>query len=316
VGYVAYGELGDTPNVIIDGSAAPSTVLTLSHWPGSGTPPELKADLSTEIVFRYLEHPELHVETNVVSNNHFDEDGVAGMWAFLNPEQALRRKDLLIDVASFGDFGTYRSREGARIAMALSAFADEDRSPLGDEVFDQRYPEVSASLYRDLLGRFHELLDHPDAYHRLWQEEDARLSAAEEAIGQGRIAIDETPALDLAVVTIPDELDPPAEAINNATGRFRILEMRGRNYALRYRYETWVQYVSSRPMQRVDLEPLAKELSSDETGSARWEFDGVDSITPSLHLTDGKQSAISPDVFRNRIEEFLSSAPPAWDPFA
>lgn len=316
MGYVSYGELADTPNVIVDGSAAPSTILTLSHWPRSGTPPELKADLSTEIVFRYLEHPELHVETTVVSNNHFDEDGVAGIWAFLNPEQALKRRELLIDAASYGDFGTYKSREGARVAIALSSFADEDRSPLGEEVFAQRYPDVSASLYRDLLGRFHELLDHPDAYRRLWQDEDRRLTEAEEAIAQQRIAIEEEPSLDLAVVTIPDDLDPPTEAINNVTRCFRILEIRGHSYRVRFRYETWVQFVSSRPMQRVDLDPLAKELSAEEAGPARWEFDGVDSITPSLHLIDGDQSAMSPESFRKRVEEFLSTAPPAWDPFA
>ena len=36
------------------GAALPDTVLTLSHWPKSGTPRALKADTSTGIVFNYL----------------------------------------------------------------------------------------------------------------------------------------------------------------------------------------------------------------------------------------------------------------------
>ena len=42
------------PNIIVDGIGNIHTVLLLSHWPGSTTPKELKADLSTEIVFNYL----------------------------------------------------------------------------------------------------------------------------------------------------------------------------------------------------------------------------------------------------------------------
>jgi hypothetical protein len=315
VGYIPYGELEGKPNVVVDGSAADSTVLTLSHWPRSGTPPALQADLSTEIVFRYLEHPELRAPTDVVSNNHFDEDGIAGIWAFINPDEAMRRHDLLIDVAAFGDFGTHRSREGARVAMSLAALSDEDRSPLPSSVFDQRYPDVTADLYRHLLGRFHELLDHPDAYRSLWGEADARLAEAERSIARGVITIEEVPAVDLAVVTIPPGTPCPPEAIHNATGRFRILEMSGARFELRYRYETWVQYVSSRPMPRVDLSPLAKELSADET-AGHWEFDGVDSITPSMHLEGAAESSIAPADFRRRVEAYLEKAPPAWDPFA
>src|SRR3954463_15141316 len=101
--FVPYEELGEQPNVIVDGSGTPSTVLTLSHWPGSRVPPSLAADLSAEIVVRYLEQPELHVDVDVVSNNHFDQDGLMGVWALVEPEQALTHRELLIDVARAGD---------------------------------------------------------------------------------------------------------------------------------------------------------------------------------------------------------------------
>ena len=39
-------------NIVVDGSPRDNTLLTLSHWPKSGTPPELKADTSAEIALK------------------------------------------------------------------------------------------------------------------------------------------------------------------------------------------------------------------------------------------------------------------------
>ena len=52
--YVPYSDLSGVPNIIVDGAAQEDTVLTLSHWPGSGSPPEFRADTSTEMVLNYL----------------------------------------------------------------------------------------------------------------------------------------------------------------------------------------------------------------------------------------------------------------------
>ena len=76
------------PSVIVDGSAHPDTLLTLSHWPNSPTPAVLRDDLSAQIAFHYLDHPELHVPAEVVSNNHFDQDGLASVYTLVDPEAA------------------------------------------------------------------------------------------------------------------------------------------------------------------------------------------------------------------------------------
>src|SRR5438309_948341 len=102
--YVAWDELGGRANVIVDGYGTEGTVLTLSHWPGSGTPEALADDLSTQIAFRYLDDPSFHVDADAVSNNHFDEDGLCGIFALVHPHEALEQRTLLIDVASAGDF--------------------------------------------------------------------------------------------------------------------------------------------------------------------------------------------------------------------
>src|SRR3954470_16324592 len=103
--FVPYDDLDGEPNVIVDGAETTNTVLTLSHWPGTVVPAGLEADLSAEIAVRYLEHPDLHVDADLVSNSHFDEDGLLGVYALIDPEGARRHRDRLVDVARAGDFG-------------------------------------------------------------------------------------------------------------------------------------------------------------------------------------------------------------------
>src|ERR1700679_1499618 len=135
--FVPYHKLDGISNIIVDGPATGGTILTLSHWPKTPTPPALKADLSAGIVFNYLDQPDHHVETDAVSNNHFDEDGLVGLWTMLNPEKALERRAAILDVAGAGDFGTYKDRDSARISFVISAWTQPDSSPLSHSVFQQ-----------------------------------------------------------------------------------------------------------------------------------------------------------------------------------
>ena len=114
--YVPWDELKGRPNIIVDGYPADGTLITLSHWRGSGSPEELADDLSTQIAFRYLDRPDLKVDAELVSNNHFDEDGLAGIYAILHPDEALAHRERIIDVASAGDFGVFTDRGAARRA--------------------------------------------------------------------------------------------------------------------------------------------------------------------------------------------------------
>jgi hypothetical protein len=315
--YVAWDELSGRPSIIVDGYPAEGTVLTLSHWRGSGSPEELADDLSTQIAFRYLDRPDLAVDAEAVSNNHFDEDGLCGIFAVLNPTEALDRRDRVIQVASTGDFDTFQDRDVARVAFALGTFMDEDRSPLGDAFFSRPYPKVSAALYEDLLVRLPEMVDHPERFRAQWEIEDSWLARDEERVASGAISIEERPEIDLAIVRLPEApdegaledevnlLDCHASAIHNRTRLNRILAMRGRRYQLRYRYETWVRYVSAPTMARVDLGPLAEELTASEP-EGKWVFDGVESITPSLRLDGADESGVAPEAFVETVAAFLS----------
>jgi Family of unknown function (DUF6687) len=326
--FVPYTRLDGSPNIIVDGSAGPGTVLTLSHWPKSGTPASLKRDTSAEIVFAYLDSPASYAQADIVSNNHFDEDGLIGIFALVDPATAEKYRGLLLDAASAGDFGVFRRRDAARMAFTISAYADPDTSPLSAELFARPYPEMAAELYVQLLQLMPRLLADLEAYRDHWQAEDQKLAASEELIEKGRITIEERPALDLAIVRLPEDLRAQpvhrftqkrtAEchpfALHSRTPCTRLLLIQGQHIEFQYRYESWVQLASRRPLPRVDLKALAQELNREETSGGSWEFDGVEQITPRFHLRGSATTSLSAATVQERVEQHLLTAPPAWNP--
>jgi hypothetical protein len=327
--FVPYGDTTAVPNVVVDGAANAGTVLTLSHWPGSPTPRELREDLSAQIALRVLDEPDRFAGLEVVTNNHFDQDGLASVYALAHPDAARARRAQVIDVARAGDFGTFEDRDSARISFAIAAYDDPDLSPLGRALFEQPYDEQCAAFYDALLPQFGELLAHPDRWRDLWEREDAHLGESIAAIDGGVVAIDERRDLDLAVVTVPEHWAARAAhrftqrwteavhpmAVDNATERTRVLLVQGRSYRLELRYETWVMFVSRPVAPRPDLRELARRLDDLETGDARWEAEPPGALTPRLGLVDGRESSLEPARLRLEVERFLATAPAAWDPF-
>jgi uncharacterized protein DUF6687 len=316
--YLPYARAGAVPNIIVDGAATTRTVLTLSHWPKSGTPAELKADTSAEIVFRYLGTLRLHVDAEAVSNNHFDEDGLIGIFAIVQPAIAGEYRDLLIDAARAGDFGVYTRRDAARLAFAISAASHPGTSPVPAAVFDLPYGEMAGELYTRLLDLLPRCLTDLDGFRHLWAAQDEALAESERLIDRGLVTIDEHRDLDLAIVSIPGDAPENAGhpmAINSRTPCSRIALVRGQHIELQYRYEGWVQLASRRPAPRVDLAPLADDLNRREESEGRWVFDGVDAITPALHLEGSPDTTIPADQVLHAIERHLETAPAAWDPY-
>jgi hypothetical protein len=320
-----YHQLGDIPNVVVDGSPTGSTRLTLSHWPGSPTPVELLDDLSAQIAFHALTRPALFEGIEAVSNNHFDQDGLMSAFAVLQPDEAVARRAQVIDVAGAGDFATFADRDSMRIAMAIAAHDLPDRSPLPAVTFTGDYPEQCAAVYEAMLPRCTELLDHPDRFRALWETEDAHLTESLDAIDRGGVRVHEEPELDLVVCEVPDEwamrsatrftvhqqsaLHPAA--LPNRTSCMRMLVSHGGHHRLECRYETWVMYRSRALQQRPDLRLLAAYLHEVEP-NAGWRADAPGGLTPALEATVG--TGLSLDGFLAEVRSFLATAASAWDP--
>lgn len=289
--YLDYEQSREVPNIVVDGSPNEASVLVLSHWPGVAAPPGLARDLSAQMAFAYLDDPPEHAAADVVTNNHFDQDGLVSIHALTEPEVSLRHRELLIDIAAAGDFATYQDRRAARASMVLSQYAVAETTC--------SYSEFTDQLYCELLPQLMSIALDSDRYRDLWAEEDEQLSASEQAIVSGAVTIAERPDLDLAIVTI--DADQPVRsghrfggdhfdglhpmAIHNATGRFRLLIVHGPRYRYVDRYETWVQYRSRPVLPRLDMRPLAELLTARETGRAEWSAGDPGGLSPQLSHT-------------------------------
>lgn len=281
--YAPYSELSGKRHVVVDGAAQQDTVLTLSHWPGSGSPPEFRADTSAEIVCNYLATPgaskQYAPKVRAVSNNHFDADGLCSVWAMVHPKKALARRDLLVDVATAGDFSNYRRPQAAKVVFTIRSYADPKTSPEADKLTGD--DDTGSARYQALLPLLEGFMDDTDDYAPWWDTEWSAMLKSKTSMVMGQVELREVPHVDLAVAQTPETLHPMVLYRN--TERLRVLTaLPGGYYCLRYRYETWVQFASRPVMPRVDLTPLLPRLQELEQGEGQWSFDGNPSTTPAL----------------------------------
>jgi hypothetical protein len=318
---------------MIDGAARPGTTITLSHWPRSATPPELRRDLSAEIVLAALDTGYLDKSgADVATIDHYDEDGVVALAFALLPGLAENHSHVLVEAAEVGDFGVVRQRAGALISFAIAALADPLRTPiesvrvLGSQ--EARHLEICGPATRHALSTITALAEDPWRFESLWRDEARAFDSAISGLGDW-LTIEELTEHDLAIVRVTSESDlaDPARwgadvvhpaAVNSSTERLRIATIAGNRLELRYRYESWVQMVSCRPRPRVDLSGLASVLTEMEPTETTWAFDGAGAVRPTLRTVGEVPSGVSPEVFLEQVTRHLAdldSGAPAWDPY-
>jgi hypothetical protein len=287
--YAPYHALDGRPHVVVDGAPTDGTVLTLSHWPRSGTPAPLRRDLSAESAFAYLDRPDLHVDAEIVTNNHLDEDGLVGVFALVDPEAATARRDRLVEVARAGDFAATTDRAAARVAFALASL-------IGD-----------GARYEDLLDRLPVLVDDIDGCRHLWEDEDELLAASLDR----PFDVEELPDLDCSIVRVDGDGPLHPVAVHNAARGTTVCTLAPGRPAVEQRYEGWVQLQSRRPRARRDLRPLATTLSGAD--STEWVAGGPSDLVP--ECTPVGPSTLPPDEVAAALVEHLRAAPAAFDPY-
>ncbi len=326
--FLSTAEAASVPHIVVDGAPTATTVLTLSHWPGVAQPSGYGHDLSAGMAFHALDRPIGHEPAVGVTNNHFDQDGLVGIFALTQPNDALAHREVLLDLAAAGDFATFEHRSAARASMAIWTLANRSDIDLTADLDGLDDDERTAELYRRILPLIIDLVTSPERHRELWADDDAALDASERALRSGTIRLVEDSDLDLAVFTIGNEATTIGGhrfgagdmrfdgahpmALNNASRCLRQLVVDERDQSFRYidRYESWVQLESRVAKPRVDLEPLALELSA--LDATPWTATAPSRLTPTL-ATQG--SNLSPDAVRTALARHLRSAPPAWDPY-
>lgn len=309
--YIPFGPgLRGIPNIMVDSGRTPQTVLELSHWPGNRTPTSFKADTSTEIVLRFLRSPmyiTLTRETHVVSNDHYDIDGLLSVWALLNPELALKWGQLVVEAATTGDFDRFTSPRAVQFCLTLNAIERIGIQPL---LSRSRWTteDVTGFINRQLLPVVSDCLERPECYRHLWAQEYREVEESQKSLTSGSARITELPDLDLAIV----ESERPLHdyAVYAATDRLRVLTVSGRQtYCLRYRYESFVEVTSRAPTPRIRLDALVKRLNELETVRGCWAAETVATAHPRLQLYTSSgapsHSGIPLDRFLDEVTQHL-----------
>jgi hypothetical protein len=311
--------LDKTPKLSVDGTVSNS--IHFSHWEGNATPPEVKADTSTEIALNLVASPNRSVLTNdleLVTNNHFDTDGVLSVWTVLNGERATEFRDVLIAAAEAGDFSEYSSRDGVRVSLAIQGTDqaspnDDTGSPLarflaGEEVNDD------ARAYELVLPEVERLLRNVDDYETLWRDGWKRITDALESFERGTSEVRELPDSKISLITLSPDIfsiggfDPtrhsaPYTAISQfARGSLFLIATpttEGWFYRIDYPYYSWAETVERPRIERRDFSKTLSTLNEKEPSQAgSWKKDERE-MTSAVKFLDNRgvlaASKLEPD---------------------
>ncbi|MFN7131732.1 MAG: DUF6687 family protein, partial [Myxococcales bacterium] len=265
--FVAYAPGMARDDVLSVDGIAP-TGPNLSHWPGNRTPVALRADTSTEILLKAIALPDVWsvLKREVVTNNHYDTDGLLSVWAALNPVWARQHSALLCDAAWAGDLSRFTSREAVILDLCVAGLNEHPKSPLASELagLPADSPERLARVFAHALEHLPELVARPERYRPLWEEGLAAAEAGFEAFESGRaklIAIE--PLIDLVAIQSEAPLAPLA--FRTRAPRARTLLCIGRpgrwSYRFRDEIESWFDLQTVRTPARVPLAPLTQTLT-------------------------------------------------------
>ncbi len=285
--------LAGVPKISVDGTV--DNAVHLSHWKGNDTPIELRADTSTEIALNFVASPrrdEFAQGIELVTNNHFDTDGVLSVWTALAGQRALDLRDPLVAAAEAGDFYEYPGRQAVRASIVIQGADSPDAhgvaSPLalllaGSQTIDE------ARAYELILPQVERVMTRTDEYEPLWRDAWARIEQAMESFAGGRSSVVEDAASRLSLVTLapdicrPNDIDPtrlatPFTAIaHHARGeKFLIASpLRGGwSYRVDYPYYSWAVTVVRPRIARRNFTPIVETLNVLEAGNVgQWKLD-------------------------------------------
>lgn len=296
--------LDPATTVMIDGHAPGFRMI--SHWPDNGTPAALRHDLTTGSAFLYGEmsdsaRRELVGDFSVITNNHYDTDGVLSLFTMLRPDVAFRYKDLILRTARAGDFAVWGGSDALALELGimsgLGPFLPFTTPPYDDE----RLGNLSA-LYVRTFDRLVPLLENPFA---LDSDSKQRFDLVRADINRVEAlqGISVTQYLDDDLAVIESDRPMTTFGLRLAAGNlFRILLVhpseRGNRYRFCFRGESWWDVVSVKPKPRVALRGLAERLNELEAAEqGTWWAAPTDWTVPELGFGD-------PVTFRHQAVRF------------
>jgi hypothetical protein len=322
--------IADLPKLSVDGTV--DNAIHFSHWNGNKTPESVKADTSTETVLNAVAAPnrlELTRSIDLVTNNHFDTDGVLSVWAMLTGERALELSERLIAAAEAGDFSEFSSVDGVRTSIVIQGSdspIDKSGSPLAAQLAGEPVNDEAQS-YLLVLPHIENVVRNIDQYESLWRESWKRIEIALDSFAKGTSRVEEIDDAKLSVVTLareafgssrfnPHKHSAPFTAIsNNAHGELFLIATPladGWAYRIDYPYYSWAETVVRPKIARRDLGDAMNQLNELETNrAARWRLDSSELASVAKFSDEEGKLAVSslkPDCVAASLRSAVKSS--------
>ena len=320
--------LADAPKLSIDGTV--DNAIHFSHWKGNQTPASVKADTSTEIALNLVAAPDREALTqgiDLVTNNHFDTDGVLSVWTVLTGERALDLREQLIAAAVAGDFSEMSTEDGVRASIVIqgsdSALDQDGGSPLADQLAGAAVRD-NARAYELVLPEVERVLTKTSDYESLWREPWERIAAALDSFAKGSSRVVEDSEARVSLVTLapgifseagfkPTRHAAPFTAISHhAHGELFIIATPlgdGWAYRIDYPYYSWAETIVRPAIKRRDFSAFISELNEMEGSLAgSWRLDSSE-LSSAVKFADqnGKlaASSLEPDIVAAQLHNFV-----------
>lgn len=319
--------LANVPKLSIDGTV--DNAIHFSHWKGNQTPQSVKADTSTEIALNLVAAPnreELTGGIDLVTNNHFDTDGVLSVWTVLTGERALELRDKLIAAAEAGDFSEMSTQAGVRASIVIQGSEspiDEDAgSPLARQLAGEPVDD-DARAYELVLPHVERVLTHTNDYASLWVDPWNRIAAALDSFAKGRSRVDEDDEAKISLVTLapdifssrgfkPTRHSAPFTAISHhARGEVFLIATPldgGWAYRIDYPYYSWAETIVRPPIERRDFSSFTNRLNELETNTAgSWRLDSSE-LASAAKFSDPNGKLVASSLSLDEVASQLRSA--------
>ena len=321
--------LADVPKLSVDGTV--ENAVHFSHWQGNRTPAELVADTSTEIALNLVASPRRDEWTQgieLVTNNHFDTDGVLSVWTVLAGERALELREELVAAAEAGDFNEFTGEQSVRASITIQGAdgpvpSEGVASPLARHLAKGAVDEGRA--YGLVLPEVEKVLTRADDYEELWREGWAAVESALESFAGGRSRVEYDEEARLSVVTLAPELFGPSgfkatvhvapfTAISrHARGDLFLIATPvggGWSYRVDYPYYSWAVTKVRPRVERRDLSELVARLNELEGDAGGWKVDDGE-LASAIKFTDPAgalgASRLAPDTVAGELRRALTN---------
>ncbi|MGI8835819.1 MAG: DUF6687 family protein [Pyrinomonadaceae bacterium] len=324
--------LDGVPKLSVDGTVSNS--VHFSHWQGNETPAEVKADTSTEIALNLVSSPnrdQLTQGIELVTNNHFDTDGVLSVWTMLNGERALQLRHKLIPAAESGDFSEFTNEDAIRASIA---FQGSDQPITGDDSGSSLARELAgaavdddARAYELVLPEVERVLTRTGEFENLWRGPWTQIETSINSFERGESKVKEFSERKFSLVTVARDVfgasgfDParhaaPFTAISRyAKGPLFLIAIPYQNgwaYRIDYPYYSWAETIVRPRIERRNFAPLVSRLNQLEPDTGgQWALD-TSELASAVKFTgnEGKLSAsdLQPDQVASAISAELAAS--------